>query len=481
MFNSIAKKVTYTQVVVIIVSMIAFIGYVNNYLNNYIDKETRLKLDTSVERMVQTMDTYNGALEESAVKLYNVFKSNFKEFSISSNERVDVYGVSTPKLSSDGTVINNNFIKIENFTKLTGAIATVFARDGDDFVRVSTSLLKQDGKRAMGTYLGGSKSPAYKPVMDKKTYVGNARLFGKDYVTVYSPILDVSKKVIGILFIGYDFTDGLKSLSKKINQMKIGENGHFYAINLKTNKYDIHSILRGKSAVSDIAKKVIVQKDGFIAYEEDDLYKAVRFKAFPKWNWIVAGEVNLADFEKANTNLRTNLIIAAFIMIVVISLITLLVTRKIVSMPLNNLISRTEDLSSGDGDLTIKLDVMGRDEISEASKGINKFIEKVRIIISDAKGLSSENSSIASQLSTTSLDVGKLIEESTVVVNSTTEKAVTIKEEMGNSIDEAKESKGDLEKANGFLVEANQAILDLTEDIKASAAVEIELSHKSSN
>ncbi len=95
------------------------------------------------------------------------------------------------------------------------------------------SLLKKDGKRAMGTYLGGSKSPAYEPIMNKKTFIGNARLFGKDYVTVYAPIINDSGKVIGILFIGYDFTQGLISLSKKINKMKTGENGHVYTVNLK--------------------------------------------------------------------------------------------------------------------------------------------------------------------------------------------------------------------------------------------------------
>ena len=93
--------------------------------------------------------------------------------------------------------------------------------------------------------------------MNKRTFIGNARLFGKDYVTVYSPILNGNGTVIGILFIGYDFTDGLKSLSKKINQMKIGENGHFFAINLKTKKYDIHNNLSGESAYSKVAKQII--------------------------------------------------------------------------------------------------------------------------------------------------------------------------------------------------------------------------------
>ncbi|WP_294965224.1 methyl-accepting chemotaxis protein, partial [Sulfurimonas sp.] len=49
---------------------------------------------------------------------------------------------------------------------------------------------------------------------------------------------------------------------------------------------------------------------------------------------------------------------------------------------------------------------------------------------------------------------------------------------MGTSIEDAKESKEDLEKATCLLDEANQAILVLTEDIKISASTEVELAHK---
>ncbi|MFT7004479.1 MAG: methyl-accepting chemotaxis protein [Sulfurimonas sp.] len=478
MFNSITKKVTIALTVVIIISMALFIGYINYYLGDYIKKETYVKMNSSVERMVQTMETYNGALEDSALKLYSVFKDNYSDFSIDSEVKIDVYGVSTPALSSRDGVINNNFEKIDKFTKITGAVATVFAKDGDDFVRVSTSLLKTDGKRAMGTYLGGSKSPAFKPVMDKQTYIGNARLFGKDYVTVYAPILDSNNKVIGILFIGYDFTDGLKSLSAKIDEMKIGENGGFYAINLKTKKYDIHKTLVGQPANSDIATQIIEKKDGSLVFEEDGLDKEVMFKQFPKWNWILVGKVNLADFEKANSELRTNLIIAAFILTFIIMLIAIFVIKRLVSTPLNTLIDRTTNLSSGDGDLTKKLEVNGQDEIAIASEKINDFIEKVRILIASAKTLSNENASISHELSTTSMSVGNLLEESTSTVNTTTDKAHVIKREMSTSIDEAKESKTDLENANVFLKEANSAILQLTEDIKESAVVEIELAGK---
>lgn len=171
------------------------------------------------------------------------------------------------------------------------------------------------------------------------------------------------------------------------------------------------------------------------------------------------------------------MLIATVLILLSIALIYLTI-RKTVTNPLSNLIDRTNDLSSGDGDLTKKLDIVGKDEIAGVSESINTFIEKVRILISDAKNLSSENSSIAHELSTTSLHVGKLVEDSTTIVNNTTSQASQIKDEMVDDIKEAGASKTELEEANEFLGEANKAILELTEEIKSAAVTEIELAAK---
>lgn len=477
MFDSITKKVTFIQVSVIIVTMVMFVLYTSNYLNSFTEKDTQNKLDTNVAKMVQTIDVYNEALEANAVKLYRVFADQFGSFYLNPDERIDVNGVSTPMIASSGEILNNKFGQVGKFSDLTGDIATVFAKDGDDFVRVSTSLLKEDGTRAMGTYLG-KKSPAYEPIMNKQTYVGNARLFGKDYVTVYAPIIDMENEVIGILFIGYDFSKGLEALKKKFSAMKIGKNGYFYAINTKTKIFDIHQTQSGKAVSGSIFENIMKKKNGDIKFEVNGESKEVVFKEFPKWNWIVVGEVNLDDFKESSTTLRNNLLIASVIITVIISLIIWLVISKSVSNPLKELIRKTEYLSSGDGDLTQKLDVKGNDEIARASHGINTFIEKVRVLIADAKNLSSENSSIAHELSTTSIHVGELVEDSTNIVNTTTNQAGQIQNEMKSSINEAETSKKELEEANGFLHEANEAILSLTEDIKISAATEIELAGK---
>lgn len=474
--NSLAKKLSVIQLCIIAVSMSLFIVYINFYLVGYIAKETEGKINAELVALERTTRIYNQSLEETTLKLFTVLQSNFKNFHLNHDEKVKVNGIDTPSISSQDVVLNNNFSQLDAFTELTGAVATVFAKTSDDFIRVSTSLKNENGERAMGTLLGKT-SPAYESIMSQKNYVGNARLFGKDYVTVYAPLLE-NGKVIGILFIGYNFTDGLKALKSEITKMKIGENGHFYALNSQGENYDIHPRSDGSKITSELDKKILAQKNGTLNIVEDGEEKTISFKTFDKWNWVLVAKASNKDFQVASDTLRNRLILVATFMTIVMLIIIWLVVNKIITKPLTNLIEKAKELSSGDGDLTRKLVIIGNDEIAQASEQINRFIEKVKLLIVDAKSISTENSSISYELSSTSLGVGKAVETSMTIVTHATKQAEILKVEMGNGVIEAKKNKEDLIEANSYLSNANTIILSLTKEIQRSSEIETQLASK---
>lgn len=181
--------------------------------------------------------------------------------------------------------------------------------------------------------------------------------------------------------------------------------------------------------------------------------------------------------EAANDGTKTFIMMALGIAVAVL-ILTMLYSRASITKPLNTLIDRARNLSSGDGDLTRKLEINGKDEIAQASEAINNFIEKVRILISDAKHLSSENSSIANELSSTSLQTGKRVEDSTLIVNNTTQKGEEIQSFMKNSVSFAEESKTELQNASTHIKSANKAIKELADQITNSAQVESEMAVK---
>ncbi|MTI68037.1 MAG: methyl-accepting chemotaxis protein [Firmicutes bacterium] len=106
------------------------------------------------------------------------------------------------------TLVDENNQNIKGKNKMVDAIlddlgdvATIFVKTEDDFKRITTNIMTDEGNRAVGTYLG-KDSAAYPKVMDGKLYLGKADILGKSYSTAYDPIKDEDGKVIGILFIG---------------------------------------------------------------------------------------------------------------------------------------------------------------------------------------------------------------------------------------------------------------------------------------
>ena len=78
--------------------------------------------------------------------------------------------------------------------------ATIFSYDGKDFVRTKTTLVTEAGKSAVNTKLDHD-TPAYKALMAKHSYVGDATVFGRKYDADYAPLTSNDGRLTGALFV----------------------------------------------------------------------------------------------------------------------------------------------------------------------------------------------------------------------------------------------------------------------------------------
>jgi Cache 3/Cache 2 fusion domain len=113
-----------------------------------------------------------------------------------------VSGKSVPALFFGQTKMNNNVAVVDQVQQQTGATTTLLVKSGDEFVRVATTVKKDDGSRAVGTVLD-PKGKAIASVRNGEAYYGDADILGKSYVTGYEPIRGADGNVIGIYFVGY--------------------------------------------------------------------------------------------------------------------------------------------------------------------------------------------------------------------------------------------------------------------------------------
>ena len=105
--------------------------------------------------------------------------------------------------------LRDNTELVDSIAKDLSVLATIFARENDDFIRISTSILTADGNRAVGTFLG-KESLAYEPLIKGERYIGEVVILGKNYHAVYDPVFDAAGNVIGIFFVGVSDEDATK-------------------------------------------------------------------------------------------------------------------------------------------------------------------------------------------------------------------------------------------------------------------------------
>lgn len=106
-----------------------------------------------------------------------------------------------PALFFGARKINNNYDVVDEIKKSTGASATVFAKDGEDFIRVSTNVLTPEGKRGVGTPLARAK--AYEALSKGQSYCGDVDVLGTAFNACYNPLKDASGSVVGVTYVGF--------------------------------------------------------------------------------------------------------------------------------------------------------------------------------------------------------------------------------------------------------------------------------------
>lgn len=136
-------------------------------------------------------------------------------------------------------------------------------------------------------------------------------------------------------------------------------------------------------------------------------------------------------------------------------------------------------------DLHTLIQTTGNDEISETMKTVNALLEEISRAIGEAKGNALENASVAEELSSTSLQIGKRAEEESNVVKQTTQEAEHVAQEIEHTSDHVKHVKGTIHTAQKSLLLAqdllNETITQLGNTAQAESQINDRLNHLSND
>lgn len=231
---------------------------------------------------------------------------------------------------------NQTALIVDEVKRFTDNYCTVFQRmnEAGDMLRVCTSVVKDDGTRALGTFIpaknaDGSDNAVIQTVLRGETFRGRAFVVNDWHDAAYEPIWDAgAKHIIGMLYVGMGMRTINQELHDAITQLVVGKTGYVFVLGGQGDqrgKYivspkgarDGEDVWATKDASGRLCIQSIIEKGHKThgASVEQETYSwqnpgepAPRLKfaaitSFAPWEWIIGAGTYEEDFADVRNNM----------------------------------------------------------------------------------------------------------------------------------------------------------------------------------
>jgi methyl-accepting chemotaxis protein len=169
---------------------------------NWEENRIAVKVEQTTSSNLKVLGVINSMLDErvhGGMRLLMDKSASIGAPTIDANVSVD--GKAIPNLKFGSRPQTGHYELVDSVTRAVGGTQTLFARVGDDFVRVSTNVIR-DNERAIGTVLEHD-SKAYDAIRQGTAYYGIVYILGEPYLAGYEPMIGKNGSVVGIWYVGF--------------------------------------------------------------------------------------------------------------------------------------------------------------------------------------------------------------------------------------------------------------------------------------
>ncbi len=267
---------------------------------------------------------------------------------------------------------------------------------------------------------------------------------GKFCITMVKAVKDDKKTIKGVLGVDMFLTD----LTNLINSHKVTEDGSSYLVN-KDGVYITHE-----------DQKQVLERNIFEDLDKTEFPKEKVFgnKAttiFGKENFVVSAPVGGTDWFLVSTGSLTSLdkssLLSIFVVIGIFILIAISVSMLVgtlISGEIKKAVKAIDTVS--DGDLTIRLDTKGKNEIANMGARFNIFIDKLLDLIkgigNSSSVLSNSSKNLSSAASQLENSANGTVAKSDIVANTIEQMAMNINA-MASGAEQASHNANDVASA----------------------------------
>ncbi|MBK8808431.1 MAG: methyl-accepting chemotaxis protein [Bacteroidales bacterium] len=439
--------------------------------------DTDLRMNEQVEDIYNLIETHiklNLKSLETDLKTVNYVRSQFGEFSLNNSisttisavnqETKDVILTTIPQLKLGSLSIYQNTELVDKISELTNARATIFQKTPQGFLRISTNVLKEDGSRAVGTYIPNS-SEVVKTIQSGDRFIGRAFVVDDWYLSVYQPIY-IDGFIQGMMFIGIKEKD-IKELKAIFSTKKYFETGYPFMVDSK-GTFIIHPKYEGENHYkAEFFQQLITsgteKGKTFYLWDGKQKYQYFKFiKSIDAYISVSIYEDELMDIINAQ---RYSTLLALIIGMSVI-LFSIYMISKAITTGLRQGVSFARRISEGDLEATIN--ITQKDEVRELAKALNKMIFRLREIVTNINEGANGIASASTQVSSTSEHLSQSANEQA----SSIEEMSSTMEEIASNIAQNTDNAQQTEKISlGAYTGIKQVVEQSAKSLKATRII----------
>jgi methyl-accepting chemotaxis protein len=404
--------------IAIVLTMMLLFGWIAAHmLESEIRKRAAEEVTEQTARIFETFSTLDGLSSESVHSAMRVLLREAGQFgSPQLGDSTVIAGQNVPDLKLGKTSQSESYDLVDRVKGLMGGTATLFVRRGNDFVRVSTNVMKADGSRAVGTLLD-SKGKAWAALNRGEAFYGVVDILGKPYMTGYEPIRDGQGTIIGAWYVGYPLST-LGSLRSQIESTRILDHGFIV-------------LLRGDGSIifkpDQISPEAIQDR---ISRRESNSW-AVFSSSYDKWNYTLLAAYPQADVSGQVHRMQGLIILCTILMAILVVAVLYAILNRLVLRPVQALIQQMEN-----ADLNTVLREDRKDEIGTLARAFDNFIAQVRQVWLEVANVSEQLAGAAGDLS----GISNVQAESAEKQSSQAGQVVVAMQEMSSTVENISQS-----------------------------------------
>ncbi len=415
---------------IILVMTILSVFAVSGYIKNQIRERAQEQISAKVEQISQSLDIVNTVMIErvhASIRL--LMSEGLTSGAPSLGPPVVVASQQVPGLLLGNKPQADNFSLVDHVKSVMGGTATLFVKNGSDFVRVSTNVIKDDGSRAVGTVLD-PQGKAIAAIRESKAFYGQVDILGKPYLTGYEPMHDKTGNIVGVWYVGYPIS-ALTQLGDAIAKTKILDNG-FVALIDDHGKVRFGSQNVTTEYIDALLKKANVSEEKAATLETGG-WTLIR-QSYAPWGFQVVAAYPASDIDRKIYKAVAIVILSGLVIIGILTAsLVLLIERKIL-MPIKTTIGAADHLSKGN--MNVDINVSSDDETGQLISAINEIGRNLRNIITHTRDASYGVSSAADQIAAANQDFSARVAEQAASLEETS----TTMEEMSATVKQTAEN-----------------------------------------